>query len=283
MELINLISINKVSQKTKKFSIVALVKEKNEKENTILVEDLTGNISLEGLKEETFGQIVVDDVAGLVCEKNEEKILVNSVIWPDVPIKREIINSKSEINCLFLPNFINYEKIFEQPQIQKISNLLIFVVCGLNCDNEKLQELNVNLVKDSNKIFVFDEGKPHENITSLQNPTLIQIEQVKIFLINGQLYSNLMERYNLKQEDLVINLLRKRHMSPTLTLNNKNYANDPFLLEAVPDIIIIANFGKPLSINYKGTTIIQCGNKSESVVGWLVNLKTRETIRIDMV
>jgi hypothetical protein len=72
-------------------------------------------------------------------------------------------------------------------------------------------------------------------------------------------------------------------MFPTFTLNNKNYVNDPFFLETAPDIIIIADFGKPLSINYKGTTIIQCGNKSESVVGWLVNLKTRETIRIDMV
>lgn len=111
-ELQEVISIKRLLQKNERenVSIIGLVTEKNISKNgnlLVKVEDLTGsiNVLVSKSKGELFNQakdLVPDEVVGLVGQNGNKILFVNSIIWPDVPLTKELKKTKEEVYGLVL-------------------------------------------------------------------------------------------------------------------------------------------------------------------------------------
>ena len=76
-------------------------------------------------------------------------------------------------------------------------------------------------------------------------------------------------------------MIKKRHMSPTFGYNAK-LDEEKMFIDQPADIFVIGHFHDPRIINYKGVTIISLGSFVTQPIFWAVNLKTRESIKIDL-
>lgn len=79
MVLRKLVSVNKITPRTITFSVIGLVREKND--DSVLIEDPTGEMSLyfgNDMKKE-LENILLDDVIGVQCKKIKEKYYVKKV------------------------------------------------------------------------------------------------------------------------------------------------------------------------------------------------------------
>lgn len=288
IDLVNLISINKISGRTKKFSLIALVKEKNPEEKSITIEDGTGELTVFFNEEADFNSILLDEVVGLVCEKENDKIFVSRTIWPDVPLKREITKSNDEIYCLFISDFHMDSKEFNEKSYAKFLNWIqntnykkffVFVLGDISSSEDDLQRFLSDLSK-FNKFFL--RGEIDSPNISPNTHYLVDIQGVKIFISHGDIFSNYSKIWDgLTPENIFLNLIKKRHLNPTFDFSKKIYEEDPYFLDIIPDIFVSGHFHSPGILNYKGITVISNGSFITKPVFWLVNLKTRETFKLD--
>jgi len=288
--LVNLISINKISDKTKKFSLIGMVREKNLEDNSIIIEDGTGESKINFLEVNDFNFIVPDEVIGLVCEKQVDEIYVNKTIWPDIPLRKEIARSANEIYCLFISDFHfdskefkrnSYEKFLDWISKTDYRNFYIFILGDISSNKTEVKNFLDELPKQ-NIFFLkgeIDEVLDLENF--LNNPSIIKIQDVTIFLSHGDIFSEYMKMWNLSPENIYLNLIKKRHLNPVFDFSKKIYDEDPYFLDIVPDIFVSGHFHSPGIMNYKGTTIISNGSFVTEPIFWLINLKTRETFKLD--
>ena len=103
LALMNLISVGKISPKNRRFSVIGMIKDKDEDRMEATIEDTTGSLPLkfdERVAVE-YKQIVLDEVIGAVCE-NGENVKVNSLVWPDIPLRKNVAKSGKDISCLFV-------------------------------------------------------------------------------------------------------------------------------------------------------------------------------------
>lgn len=294
MDLVNLVSINKISPKSKKFSVIAMVKEKISDTSSIVVEDLTGELVVKFQEKvsDTLKEIVLDEVVGLVCESGSEGIEVSNVVWPDLPLRRDISKTKEDIFCLFIsdlhmtnPQFKreSYEKFFNWVNQTNYKNFYIFVLGGVSSKKEDLEDFFPRLPKNSEKVFLRSDDDPDfQEGVNIINPSMIRIEGITLMLCHGKFiekYSNMWPE--LPAEKIMLNLLRKRHLNPTFDSNTKIFDQDFFVIDTVPDIFVSGYFHNPGILNYKGTTIISNGSFITQPIFWIVNLNTRETFKLD--
>lgn len=288
IDLINLISINKISDRTKKFSLIALVKEKNIGENSITIEDGTEELTVFFHEMTDFDFILLDEVVGLVCEKEYDKVFVDKTIWPDVSLSKEIAKSTDEIYCLFISDFHmdskefnekSYKKFLDWIQSTTYKKFFIFVLGDISNDKDDLQRFLSDLSK-FDKFFLKGEiDLP--NIASSTH-SLIEVQGVKIFISHGEIFSSYSNAWDgLTPETVFLNLIKKRHLNPTFDFSKKIYDEDPYFLDTIPDIFVSGHFHSPGILNYKGITIISNGSFITKPIFWLVNLKTRETLKLD--
>jgi len=226
-KLVKLISINKISEKTETFSIIAMVREKNK--TNLILEDKTGEIVAfpdENLKDE-IETIELDDVLGFVCE-NKDRIYIKEVIFPDIPINRDINTTEKDARLFYFykPSLLNQDeinKIFEILRNLK-KQKFIFIYGGWE-DRESTNIFGeVQLIPDEEEMMIFEIG----------NVTLMSIKECEI-----------------------VNVLRKRLLKTSNQL-------DTFVLEKIPDIIFSKN--GTYYKNYKGTTILSLDKKDKYFV-----------------
>jgi len=82
----------------------------------------------------------------------------------------------------------------------------------------------------------------------------VYLDGFKIFLLN----SVIVKRYKQKDEkeiDTLISLIERRHLNPSFFISKKLYKKDLFLIDEVPDIIIITNTNEPFYKPYKNINI----------------------------
>lgn len=270
-ELVNLVSINKISEKLKQFSVIGIVLEKGD---TATLEDTTGQATFT-LDKKMSEFVVEDEVIGLVCEKQHGVNLVKNITYPDIPLNRESKKTENLEKCFFIsdihmdiPTFNKnyYKNLLNWLDEQK--NMKIFVLGGIATTNENLSK------------FLSDISHPvyfcFENDT--ENSTTKRIDNIQILLSHDSFLHYYMKLWNTSLDTTIVNLLRKRNLNPVLTPENYN---NSFLLEDVPDVIAISGTNKPTLTNYKGTTIITTGSFTTEPIYWLINLQTRETFKID--
>jgi len=287
----SLVSINKIHPNLQKFSLVVVVNTKNFSEQSIDVDDHTGQTKI-FLKENDFGQIVEDEVIGIVCEQNSQRIFGNIIIFPDIPLKKEIAKSKEEAYCLFISdfhfgheNFLNhsYEKFLEWFKKQSYEKLYICLLGDTFTDGSDLKKILMHKTKNSVVISLIGD---HDVKTVadyvLTNPATIKIENVTCLLFHGDFLKPYKNQFkNLAPEQLVLNFVKKRNINPTFDFNKQIFSEDPYSIDTVPDIIACGHLHKAGQLNYKGTTILTTGSFISDPIFWLVNLKTREIIKLD--
>jgi DNA polymerase II small subunit len=111
-ELQNLLAIKRIKQKKDKdnISLIGIVSSKNITKNgnlILTVEDKSDiiNVLINKNKPELFREskdIVCDEVIGVVGVNGDNIVFANNIIWPDVPLTREIKKSEDEAYALFL-------------------------------------------------------------------------------------------------------------------------------------------------------------------------------------
>jgi len=288
-DLINLISINKITTQTKNFSLIGSVREKDEENKSITIEDTTGEIEIYINDSEIFHEIVVDDVLGIVCTKTDRPS-AERIIWPDIPLRRSINKTDEDVYCLFVSGFNmgaenfnkkTYENFLEWLRKNKYDKLYIFILGGVSSKKEDIINFFDGLPLDSFKIFVPGEIDSNTNVDVLliKQPTILKIENKLIFLIcRGDVLSKYTKLWNETLNKVMLNLLKKRQLDPVF---DKQIYEEDQVLDVVPDVFVSQDSNEPSLLNYKGTTILTTGSFASTPSFWLMNLKTRETIKID--
>lgn len=290
LDLVNLISISKLTRKSKRFSIIGAVKEKNK--NSLTIEDLTGELSLTyDDKNSAFTELVLDEIVGIMCERNDT-VEAKTILWPDIPLKREINKTKEDTYCLFISSLHMDDKNFNREYYDKFldwskkidyEKFFVFVLGDISSDEKDIIKFFDDLPK-SFKVFTRGTIDPDIKIgdLTLKDPSLVKIDNV-VLLIS---YGGFIEKYkqfwpDLPQHKIMELLLKKRHINPVFNLNEQVYEEDPFILDTIPDIFVSGSSREPTISNYKGTTIITTGSFIFKPIYYLTNLRTRETIKID--
>jgi len=257
-----LVSINKITSKTMKFSIIGLVKERDS--NSITIEDSTGETNLyfdENMKEE-LNNILLDDVIGVQCEKREEKYYVRKLIYPDVLSSRNVTRTKGEM-------------------------LISFLVSTQDLTNTQTKKLTdyFSGIKNLSTVFVFGHVKSHFfkppptqlNLIQLPLepiPKLFQLDAIKILTIPHTFFNHHSKSFSVPE--VFTSMLKRREL--IIGAPHIPNAYEGFILDEVPDIIV-SNHGQSTYLNYKGTTII---SNSDPKKVFTVNLKTRDVQQITL-
>ena len=291
-------SINKIQRQTE-FSLIVMIREKDPVDRTLLVEDPTGNVIVSAEDEENdiilaeHESIRENDILGLRCERTQGSIKIKQIIWPDVPLNREINRSVDDVKCLFLSNLhigstelndLNYKKLVSWIEKTKFEKFYIIVLGGLSTNKKDTIEFFSSLPKNSFKIFLRSDEDAKISSSDInkgngivfEGPILISIEGVRVFLIRVEW----LKRYKSTWGDsttaaLIVNLLKRRH------LVKDEDAVDMIIFDQVPDVFATDGCGLPETLNYKGTNIISTGGFSQTPIAWLLELRTREINKLD--
>ena len=143
-ELQNITSINRVLAKKEKDStaVIGLVVEKTLTKNEnvrLTVEDQTGQISVlvNRNKPELYEQakdIVEDEVIGISGVNGEKIIFANEIVWPDIPIQKELKKSPKEGYAVFLSDIHVGSVNFLPKQLEKF---LKWLNCEIGSEAQK--------------------------------------------------------------------------------------------------------------------------------------------------
>ena len=183
-ELRNITSINRLISKRDRgqVSVIGMVSEKRYTKNgnyILTVEDKTGYIKVLVNKNKpdlfrTTRDVVLDEVVGIVGVNGDNKIFASNLLFPDIPLTKEIKKTNEEVYTLFLSdmhvgskNFLDEEfnkflkwingNLGSETQRQIASKVkYIFIMgdlvdgCGVYPGQEK--ELEIKDIKDQYKI-----------------------------------------------------------------------------------------------------------------------------------
>lgn len=256
----NLISVNKISEESRKFSVIVMLREVDEANRTLLVEDPTGSATMY-LSDEVVGEmkyLIEDEVVCLVCDNEESsENKVTKILFPDIPMQTSIKSTPEDVYCVFLSHLTELSPAQTEKLTKTIGNMvgkkIIFVIDGADMSIEGAEKV------------VMGRDFP--------DPSIIDVGGVRILVVGSQVIQRQLDRLSVSLENAMVALAKKRDMSPGVGPLDMS-------IDQVPDIFV-SGPGLPGSMNYKGSTFISIGDPSRPVF-WCVNLKTRENIKIDL-
>ena len=245
IDLVNLISINRITPKAKRFSAIIIIKEKIDDEKAILGEDDTGEYKFFFMHGQDYEQLLPDDVVGVVCE-NAETAKVEKIIWPDLSMKREINKTREDL----------------------------FVV--ISNHQEDAQDNDHDASKQK---ILLEKGHIKIGPNLLDFPSTIEVSGGIIILLMDSCFLRKYSNFEKDEPAFIVSLLRRRNLDPTFQFNQAIFSNDPFIIEHAPDIFVVFGSAEASSSNYKGTTILTIPHSDTEKTSWIINLKTREVIK----
>ncbi len=256
-----LVSINKIGLKTTNFSLIGVVREKNE--GSLLIEDPTGEMNLYVDKSiiDECKKIILDDIIGVQCKKVNEKYYAEKIFYPDITSSREINKTKDELQIAIIqtsPETTEQNKkiLNKLSDVKNLSTLFLFSPAENMIKN--------NISPRFNLIQIFPNS----------TPKLFQLDEIKILTLPKPFFDGLSEF--LAAPEIVLSFLKRRELIIQHTENP--HIRESFILDDIPDIVI-SNFDGSFHQNYKGTTII---SNSDSKKIFIVNLKTREVSELSV-
>lgn len=289
IDLVNPISINKITGKTMRFSLVVMIKEKDERNLTLGVEDLTGETTIQ-VNSTIFNQVVCDSVIGILCEQTNNKIEGMNILWPDIPLKREIPKSNEDICCMFLSDLHleeNFEekteKILKEINALNCKKLYLFLFGKNFSHRDVLENFVVEFPQNVQLILIHGSEKfDSEKVLCFSSPAFLNIDKkINLLLCDGTRFSDYGNiRNGKKPEEIMLNLLKMRHLDPIFKIENL-LEEERLTIDIVPDIFVSGSFGPAGNMNYKGTTILSCGNFPSEPVYWIVGLSSRQSIKVN--
>ena len=143
-EMQNITSIKRVNDKRdrEQLSVVGLVKDKKYTKNgnyIFTIEDKTDSISVLANKNKpdlfkVAEDTVLDEVIGVVGVNGNNIIFANNLIYPDIPLSKEIKQAKDEAYAIFLSDIHVGSKNFLEDDFNKF---LKWINCGLGDDTQR--------------------------------------------------------------------------------------------------------------------------------------------------
>jgi len=269
LDLINLVSINKISQRSKKFSLIGIVKEKNDETKSLVLEDTTGTTEIffsENFLSD-YNSILHDDILGFICSNEFGRCNYLKTVWPDIPLSREVKKAKESHKCIFA-------------SISNEANL------------SKLIDWLKKSIDDKTSLFLFTPTESDHNIRQIikELPTvekyhiigtsIISFSNLTFFLSTSSIYKKYQDFFNATPDVTLINLLKRRSMNPSMDFDRSVYEEDPFVLAEIPDVVAVSSFNTRSVSNYKGTNILALEDFSTNNSALIFDSKTREVINV---
>jgi len=289
-ELVNLLSINRIRPENKAFSIIAMVREVSPGDRSLVVEDPTGSttVFISDALEGEFGYLVEDEVVGIVCDNEDfSENRAIKIVYPDIPLQVRAPAADKDVTCMFISDIhmddgafmrYNFEKLGEY--LKKIKeDTVVFVLGDISSREEDTEEF-LKIFPENIKVMVLRGHLDEEKGAQLPDPVMVEVSGVKILMSHGSMFQRYKEKFKASAENTLLQMLKKRHLSPTFD-QTSNLDDEKMFLSQVPDIAVVGHFHEPSSMNYKGTTIISLGSFVGNPVFWSVNLRTREAKKID--
>lgn len=256
------ISINKINAFRNEIYLLGIIKDIKKTDKTIIeLEDMTGSIPI-SFKEEV--NVELDDVIVVRGIGAGKIVYGKQIMYPDVPLRKPT-TGKGKI-CLISTTSMDeapekdVEKLFRWLENQDIKNIFII---GQIKNKEKIEQL-IERHCQGKKIFITEITEEYPNtppmynsklVTPLSNPSIVEINGVKILNIG----------------DFDIQMLKKRYLGKTKTILPEDY----LALEEVPDIVNFDSVDHSI-INYKAITIVSSGYLLNNFHPVVIDLETRE-------
>ncbi|MFH1420974.1 MAG: hypothetical protein ABIG30_03335, partial [Candidatus Aenigmatarchaeota archaeon] len=227
------------------------------------IEDITGSITLSFDPTKTdLENISVDDVAGFSGVVRNKIIFGKQIILPDMPLRKPTLGYGricciSDLHLDEAPTK-DIEKMFQW--LGKSNTEYVFIV-GKIGDFAMLKRImrpisgkTVFLVSSDNGFPSAARNSDMENVIDLGNPSLIELNGVKILL----------------STEANVSMLKKRY------IGKSSVPYDSLILDDIPDIILYAGAQKPFVENYKSITLVTAGSTLTEFLPYIINLGTRD-------
>ncbi len=270
----NFVSMNKLDAARQEVFVIGIVREirDNDGKKNVELEDSTGSVTAIFESAETE-ELELDDVIAVQGIAAGKVIFGQKILYPDMPLRQPTKGSGKAcfISCLHLDeapkqDFERFLKWFEWQDIR-----YLFVSGGIG-DTNLFDSLAGSYCKNK-KVFAAagreDGEAPHipedfksKNIIPLSNPSLVEINGVKILLAHK----------------FETSMLRKRHLEnikPVL-------AEDAMALEELPDIVGCGSNHQASTSNYKSTTIANAGSLLTDFRPVVIDLATRDIVQLSI-
>ncbi|MBI5331946.1 MAG: metallophosphoesterase family protein [Candidatus Aenigmarchaeota archaeon] len=254
------VSIGNITPSREDIYIIGMIKDIKEGEKTLIeIEDQTGSRMItfdEGIKAD------LDDVVAVQAIPSGKTTYGKKIIYPDVPLREPAkANGKacfiSDLHIDEMPQSdiqrffqwfnqqnINYlfvaGDIMDISEFEKHCDKLTFIIPGEHDSKDSYPQTALKTTND--------------NIISLSNPSIVNINGVNILLIH----------------EFDSAMLKKRH------LGDAAIENDYLLLDTVPDIVHYGHTHKPFVSNYKSITLVNSGSPLTEFRPVVIDLETRE-------
>jgi len=266
----NFVSLNKLDASRSEVFVLGIVKDVKERDGKkhVELEDLTASATV------IFDEANVDvDEVIAVRGISAGKILYGKeLIYPDIPIRAP---AKGKGKACFISDLHleqsprqDIEKFFKWFSSQELDYLFIAGDAG----NKTALETLITEYCGNKKVFVIpgesDGDKEYPqlaaefssgNIISLSNPSMVEINGVKILLIHS----------------FGIEMLKKRYLGKSKAILSEDYLT----LDEVPDIVHCGNTHEPFISNYKSVTIVNSGSPLSEFRPVVVDFATREAVQ----
>ncbi|MBI4170616.1 MAG: metallophosphoesterase family protein [Candidatus Aenigmarchaeota archaeon] len=270
----NFISINKLDTQRSEVCVIGIVRDikGNEGKKNIELEDSTGSVTVV-FEPNLIEDLELDDVVAVQGIAAGKVMFGKKILFPDVPLRQPTKGSGKA--C-----FISDLHLDEAPKqdLEKFLRWLegqdtryLFVVGDIGDINifEYLvdaycrdKKVFVAMGKDAEEMPGFPSELKSKNVIALSNPALVEINGIKILVINN----------------FDIKMLRKRHLG-----NIKPILEEDFMaLEELPDIVHCGHSHEASINNYKSTTIINAGSLLTNFRPVIVDFATRECMQVDV-
>ncbi len=258
------VSLNNIIQ-NETIDIIGIVRDiKKDKNYIIELEDITG--SVKAIFNEIPEDLDIDDVIAVEGIMKNNVFYGSKIFYPDIPLRdaKKSFGKACFISDLHLDeapteHLENFMKWFE---MQDIKYLFVAGDIGDNSLFEKFvrdycYEKKVFVIpgkKDTYPVLAdeFDE----KNIISLSNPSMVEINGIKILLIH----------------DFNLSMLKKRYLGRTKLILKEDY----LVLEDVPDIVHCGHTHEPQVLNHKSVTIVNAGSLLAEFRPVVIDFSTRE-------
>ncbi len=152
-ELENITSISRIKKKTEReqVSVIAMVTEKHTTKNQNIIltlEDNTGSIKalVNKNKPDLYREaknIVLDEVIGAVGSNSDNIVFLNNILWPDIPLGKELKKNPTKEYALFLSDFHVGSDHFLGEQFNKF---LQWINCETGSEEQKEVARNVKYI-----------------------------------------------------------------------------------------------------------------------------------------
>ena len=233
-------------------------------ENTILVEDPTGEIKLHFDKNanQELKNILLDDIIGIPCKKTKDIYYVKRIFYPDVPSSREITKTKDKIQIavVFMPpesTTSAFKKTINHLcSIKKLSVIFLFSYS---------KKFSSDIVHSKLKLI---------QIPPKSAPKLFQLDKIRILAVPNTFCGRFFGPSS--PREMFLSILKRRELITPPPL--APHIHEKFFLDGVPDIII-SDFNGTFYQNYKGTTMV---SNSDPQKVFFINLKTRDVQKISV-